>query len=120
MAFAGPWERRKDRGPGKVIDACAVIVTDANEPMTPMHDRVVATLTPEDFGRWRGQEVATLSRCDRCFGRPRRRGQQAHPGSKAVNKLRNQGPESLPPQDPAGFQCGRERTAGRPGQPASG
>jgi putative SOS response-associated peptidase YedK len=39
--------------PGQeVIDACAIIVTDPNDLMKPIQDRMPVILDPADFGRW--------------------------------------------------------------------
>jgi putative SOS response-associated peptidase YedK len=35
-----------------VIGSCASIVTDANDLMKPIHDRMPVILDPADFGRW--------------------------------------------------------------------
>jgi putative SOS response-associated peptidase YedK len=44
MAFAGLWEHWKDRETGEVIDSCAIIVTDGNDLMKPIHDRMPVIL----------------------------------------------------------------------------
>ncbi len=52
MAFAGLREHWKSPETGEVIDSCTIIVTDANELMRPIHDRMPVILEPGDFGRW--------------------------------------------------------------------
>ena len=37
-AFAGRWERGE--GPGGPVESCAVITTEANELVRPVHDRM--------------------------------------------------------------------------------
>ena len=47
MAFAGLWE--KWRSPeGDDLESCSIIVTDANELMQPIHDRMPVILAAED------------------------------------------------------------------------
>lgn len=51
MAFAGLWDRwhRKD---GTLVESCTVIVTDANELLCPIHDRMPVILAAEDYDTW--------------------------------------------------------------------
>ena len=55
FAFAGLWERW-DRG-GEPIESCTIITTEANELMTPIHDRmpVIVPRSAFDLGRWAGK-----------------------------------------------------------------
>jgi putative SOS response-associated peptidase YedK len=51
MAFAGLWE--KWRSPeGDDLETCSIIVTDANELMRPIHDRMPVILAPADWDAW--------------------------------------------------------------------
>jgi putative SOS response-associated peptidase YedK len=51
FAFAGLWEHWE--GPdGKVIESCTIIVTNANEVLRPVHDRMPVILDPADYHRW--------------------------------------------------------------------
>jgi putative SOS response-associated peptidase YedK len=51
MAFAGLWE--KWRSPEEDdVESCSIIVTDANELMRPIHDRMPVILSPEDWDAW--------------------------------------------------------------------
>jgi putative SOS response-associated peptidase YedK len=52
MAFAGLWEHWKNRESGEVINSCAIIVTDANDLMKSIHDRMPVILEPGDFDWW--------------------------------------------------------------------
>ena len=51
FAFAGLWERWE--GPeGGTIDSCAIITTEPNELMTPLHNRMPVILQPADYALW--------------------------------------------------------------------
>jgi putative SOS response-associated peptidase YedK len=51
MAFAGLCE--KWRSPeGDDVESCSIIVTDANELMRPIHDRMPVILAPGDWDAW--------------------------------------------------------------------
>ncbi len=65
FTLAGVWERW-DRGP-EVIESCAIITTEANPLMSPIHDRMPVIVAPADRGRWlgvntTGGELSTLLR----------------------------------------------------------
>ena len=51
FGFAGLWERWEGEG-GEVIDSCAILTTEANEVLRPVHDRMPVILHPEDYKLW--------------------------------------------------------------------
>jgi putative SOS response-associated peptidase YedK len=51
MAFAGLWERWRSPE-GENLESCSIIVTDANELMRPIHERMPVILAPEDWDVW--------------------------------------------------------------------
>jgi putative SOS response-associated peptidase YedK len=55
FGFAGLWERwkREDRE----IESCSIIVTEANNVLKPIHDRMPAILSPEDYDVWLDAKV---------------------------------------------------------------
>ena len=52
FAFAGLWERWKDRQTGQFLETYTIITTDPNELMQPLHPRMPAILAPKDYERW--------------------------------------------------------------------
>jgi len=40
-----------------VVESCAIIVTDANDVIRPIHDRMPVILYPADYGTWLNQEL---------------------------------------------------------------
>ncbi|MGQ0509290.1 MAG: SOS response-associated peptidase [Betaproteobacteria bacterium] len=50
FAFAGLWERWE--GPGGPLQTCAVITTEANTAMAPIHDRMPVILDPAHYQAW--------------------------------------------------------------------
>ena len=51
VAFAGVWETW--HGPdGSEIDTAAIVTTDANDLLAPVHDRMPVVLQPRDFETW--------------------------------------------------------------------
>ena len=51
MALAGLWEVWRSPE-GERLESCTIIVTDANELMKPIHDRMPVILPPDDWKTW--------------------------------------------------------------------
>lgn len=54
FAFAGLWERWQ--GEDQEIESCSIIVTEANDLMRPIHDRMPVILDPADYEVWLNPE----------------------------------------------------------------
>ncbi|MCB1758379.1 MAG: SOS response-associated peptidase [Gammaproteobacteria bacterium] len=52
MAFAGLWEHWRGDGEAQPIDSFSIIVTDANDAIRPLHERMPVILAPADFQQW--------------------------------------------------------------------
>ncbi|UWZ85280.1 SOS response-associated peptidase [Occallatibacter riparius] len=52
FAFAGLWDRWKDRVTGQVLETYTIVTTDPNALTEPLHNRMPVILRPEDYGRW--------------------------------------------------------------------
>jgi putative SOS response-associated peptidase YedK len=50
FAFAGLWEHWSGEEPG--VESCAIITTDANDVLRPLHDRMPVILDQRDYARW--------------------------------------------------------------------
>jgi putative SOS response-associated peptidase YedK len=50
-AFAGLWETWHGAD-GSEIDTAAIVTTDANQLLLPIHDRMPVVIAPEDFEAW--------------------------------------------------------------------
>jgi putative SOS response-associated peptidase YedK len=50
FALAGLWEHWE--GEGRVLESCTIIVTQANQLMAPIHDRMPVIIHPDDYARW--------------------------------------------------------------------
>lgn len=94
VAFAGLMEPYADPN-GSEIDTGAILTTDANADVSPIHDRMPVVIKPQDFARWldcRTQEprdVADLMR-------PADEGYfEAIPVSDRVNNHANVGPDNM-------------------------
>jgi len=52
FAFAGLWERWKDKATGQTLETYTIITTDPNELVEPIHNRMPVILKREDYDRW--------------------------------------------------------------------
>jgi putative SOS response-associated peptidase YedK len=52
LAFAGQWDRWRDRATREEILSCTIIVSDASAWMEPYHDRMPVLLQEADFDAW--------------------------------------------------------------------
>jgi putative SOS response-associated peptidase YedK len=52
ITIAGLWDEWRDRQANETIRSCAMIVTDANEFVGELHDRMPVILEPEQFQAW--------------------------------------------------------------------
>ncbi|MDS4071181.1 MAG: SOS response-associated peptidase family protein [Candidatus Competibacter sp.] len=50
FAFAGSWERWEREGP--VLESCAILATQANERIAPIHDRMSVILDLAECDGW--------------------------------------------------------------------
>jgi putative SOS response-associated peptidase YedK len=52
LAFAGLWERWTSHTGQDAIESFTIVVTDANELVRSIHDRMPVILAPEEYERW--------------------------------------------------------------------
>jgi putative SOS response-associated peptidase YedK len=51
LALAGLWEERFDQQ-GAPTASCAILTTEANELLRPLHDRMPVLVAPADYNAW--------------------------------------------------------------------
>lgn len=88
LMFAGVWERWRS-AQGESVTSCAIITTDANDTLRPIHHRMPVLLDDDQFENWLDPtltEAAQLAKMLRPYsGQP----MQAYPVSTFVNKALN-------------------------------
>ncbi len=88
FAFAGLWEHWEGTE-GKVIESFTIIVTDANELVRPVHDRMPAILSPGEYAAWldptHADTAALLAMLDPYPAEP----MEGYPVSRRVNNPAN-------------------------------
>jgi putative SOS response-associated peptidase YedK len=92
LAFAGLWERWE--GPGGPLETCAVLTTEANAVMAPIHERMPVILDPSSCGDWlsgNGPLQPLLVPCPPAV-------LSVHRVSRAVNDARRDDPGLVDPE----------------------
>lgn len=96
FAFGGLYdEGAGEEDPGSYT----ILTTQANELVAPIHNRMPVILRPEDEGDWLSREVTDADFIERLFAPFAADDMFAYPVSKAVNNVRNDGPELIEPLD---------------------
>ncbi|MDD5410207.1 MAG: SOS response-associated peptidase [Methylobacter sp.] len=94
MAFAGLWERWHSPE-GDELESCSIIVTDANELMRPIHERMPVILAPEDWSAWLEPDAMNAQALQNLLKPYSAEDMAAWPVSTKVNSLRNDSAECL-------------------------
>jgi putative SOS response-associated peptidase YedK len=94
FGFAGLWERWEGEG-GRAINSCAILTTEANDVLRPVHDRMPVILHPEDYELWLGAGLRELDLVKEVLRPYPAEEMVGHPVSAAINSPRNQGAESI-------------------------
>lgn len=102
LAFAGLWESWRDRAEPDApwLRTCAVITTDANALMRPVHDRMPVVLDEDDWDEWLDREVGDASALVALLHPPSEELLVMHPVSTRVNAARNDDATLIEREDP--------------------
>jgi putative SOS response-associated peptidase YedK len=96
FALAALWERWQAPG-GEVVQSCAVLTTEANDLVRPVHERMPVILGPDAFGPWLDPAVRDPAAL-RAWLRPYpAEAMTAHLVGAWVSNPRNEGPACLAP-----------------------
>jgi putative SOS response-associated peptidase YedK len=88
MAFAGLWERWRSPE-GEELESCSIIVTNANEIMRPIHDRMPVILAPCDWDAWLEPDAKDAGALQGLLKPYSAEGMVAWPVTTKVNSPRN-------------------------------
>jgi putative SOS response-associated peptidase YedK len=89
VAFAGLWERWKDRE-GRPLETYTIVTTEANRFVVPMHDRMPAILAEDDLEAWLAGSPDDAWKAIRPYPEEAMRERVV---SRALNDPRNESPE---------------------------
>jgi putative SOS response-associated peptidase YedK len=94
FAFAGLWVEWA--GPdGEPLQTCALLTTDANETVRPVHERMPVILPPADFEAWLDPKATPAAA--KALLRPYPGAMESYAVSRWVNDARHDNPRCLEP-----------------------
>ena len=97
FAFGGIWERWEGIR-GEAVETCAILTTEPNDLLAPIHDRMPLILPPEEYGRWLDPSVRVPESLAPLL-RPFPPGaMEAYPVGRAVNNPLTDGPSCIRPE----------------------
>jgi putative SOS response-associated peptidase YedK len=84
FAFAGIWERWEGISAG-ALETCAILTTEPNELLAPLHDRMPVILAPEFHDAWLDPATRSPERVSRLLHPFPSGAMEAYPVGRAVN-----------------------------------
>lgn len=96
MAFAGLWESWTSQD-GERIDSCTIIVTEANDSVRPVHDRMPVILDPEKYPTWLDPAVQDPAELQSLLRPCPAQLITAFPVSRSMGNPANNGPDCVRP-----------------------
>lgn len=102
MAFAGLWEVWRDPASGNAapLRTCAIITTEANAVVAPIHNRMPVVLPEEAWSIWLDPAIEDPALLTGLLVPAPADWFEAYPVSSQVNSVSNDGPELLVPAPP--------------------
>jgi putative SOS response-associated peptidase YedK len=88
FAFAGLYEHWQSAQGDRVIDSCTIIVTEAEQAIRPIHDRMPVILQPERFSEWLNPDERGVAKLKALVSKPPPPAVEAYPVSKSVGNPR--------------------------------
>lgn len=97
LAFAGIWDRWVAPS-GEIRESAAIITREAVSPLAEIHHRMPTFLPRDRWDSWLNSDLQTVPEIQSLMDvAAPAYGLQVHPVSKAVNQVRNNGPEIIAP-----------------------
>lgn len=97
LSFAGIWGTWLAEDTGETIDSCAIITTECNALMQPIHDRMPVILATEQWDAWLDPDYKADDALLALLKPYDAQRMQAWPVSAAVGKVANQGEQLIQP-----------------------
>jgi putative SOS response-associated peptidase YedK len=99
FALAGLWDKWVSPA-GDTIDSFTIITTDANELIRPIHDRMPAIISPENYLLWLDPEVTDVKLLSQMLNPFSSEKMRFYPVSRIVNNPEIDTPECIKPLNP--------------------
>lgn len=99
FAFAGIWEQWKDDETGEVLESTAILTTQPNELMEPIHDRMPVILPQNRYRTWLNHDQHKVDHLQSILKPYPSRKMEAFPVRKMVNNPENDRRQCTEPVD---------------------
>lgn len=102
LAFAGLWEIWKDKQalPDQSdYRSCTIITTAASKSVQDIHHRMPVILQPEAYDKWLDPQNQDVQQLESILQTKIIREFKSHPVSKLVNRVQNNSPANIEPQE---------------------
>ena len=96
FAFAGLWESWEGAD-HSALETCAILTTDPNDLMRPIHDRMPVILSANDYGRWLDPAIEKPDQVAALLRPYASDGMIAYPVSPHVNSPAHDDPQCIEP-----------------------
>lgn len=97
FGFAGLWEEWMDNQTGQLLETCAIITTEANAVLQPIHDRMPVILKEQDYDEWLDAKVKNTNRLQEILVPYPAKEMSSHAVSTSVNIPETNSPELIVP-----------------------
>lgn len=97
MAMAGLWETWES--PDGPIETCTICTTNANSLVRPLHNRMPLILPRESIDLWLNPKITDAKKIKSLLQQCPSQALQCWPVGKAVDNVKNQGPQLIDPID---------------------
>jgi putative SOS response-associated peptidase YedK len=97
FGLAGLWENWIDKQTGEELETCAIITTEANHVLEPVHERMPVILKPESYDEWLDEKIKNTDRLQRLLKPYPPEEMDSHPVGKSVNIPDVDSPELIAP-----------------------
>jgi putative SOS response-associated peptidase YedK len=99
IALAGLWSGWHDPETGEVRRTFTIVTTASNDDMRPIHDRMPVVVPPDAWGRWLDPDLPDPGELQGLLVPAEGGSLVIYPVSRAVNNVRNDGPQLVEPID---------------------
>jgi len=97
FGFAGLWEHWENQATGEMMETCTILTTEANEVLSPVHDRMPVILPPEAYDRWLDPDLNQTAKLQPLLRPYPAEAMQSYPVSSLVNRASSDRPECIQP-----------------------
>jgi putative SOS response-associated peptidase YedK len=98
LGLAGLWESWRDPASGEPTESCTIVTVDAPQPLARIHHRMPAVIPAEGVAAWLDTGAHDPAALTRWLAVPDADAFEAHPVSRRVNNVRNEGAELVAPE----------------------